>query len=66
MLGDESTALEAAACLLEQGLLVPAIRPPTVPVGTCRLRVALSAAHADAMVDRLIAALALILSLIHI
>jgi 8-amino-7-oxononanoate synthase len=43
--GDEARSLAAAAALLELGLLVPAIRPPTVPVGTSRLRVALSAAH---------------------
>jgi 8-amino-7-oxononanoate synthase len=43
--GDEQRALDAARSLLELGLLVPAIRPPTVPVGTSRLRVALSAAH---------------------
>jgi 8-amino-7-oxononanoate synthase len=43
--GDEQTALVLAAALLERGLLVPAIRPPTVPAGTARLRVALSAAH---------------------
>ena len=43
--GDEARALEAAAALLERGLLVPAIRPPTVAPGTSRLRVALSAAH---------------------
>lgn len=43
--GDESRALEAAHALLELGLLVPAIRPPTVAVGTSRLRIALSAAH---------------------
>lgn len=58
VLGDEDRALKAASALLERGLLVPAIRPPTVPVGTSRLRVALSAAHSPAMVDELIAALA--------
>ena len=58
VLGDEAAALGAAARLLEAGLLVPAIRPPTVPPGTSRLRVALSAAHTDEQVDRLVAALA--------
>ena len=43
--GAEDRALDAAAALLERGLLVPAIRPPTVAPGTSRLRVALSAAH---------------------
>ena len=58
VLGDEATALAAADCLLDHGLLVPAIRPPTVPAGTSRLRVALSAAHTDAQVEALAAALA--------
>jgi 8-amino-7-oxononanoate synthase len=58
VLGDESTALVASAELLEQGLLVPAIRPPTVPPGTSRLRVALSAAHTDDQVEQLVEALA--------
>ncbi|HET8617777.1 MAG TPA: 8-amino-7-oxononanoate synthase [Acidimicrobiales bacterium] len=58
VLGDEAAALEAAARLLEAGLLVPAIRPPTVPPGTSRLRVTLSAAHTDDQVDRLVGALA--------
>jgi 8-amino-7-oxononanoate synthase len=58
VLGDEAAALAAAAALLDQGLLVPAIRPPTVAPGTSRLRVALSAAHTDAQLDRLVAALA--------
>ena len=43
--GDEARAVGAAHALLELGLLVPAIRPPTVPAGTSRLRIALSAAH---------------------
>lgn len=58
VLGDEAAALAAADALLTEGLLVPAIRPPTVPPGTSRLRVALSAAHTDDQVDRLVAALA--------
>ena len=45
VLGSEEAALAASAALLHEGLLVPAIRPPTVPAGTARLRVALSAAH---------------------
>ncbi len=58
LLGHEDAAVRAAQHLLERGIWVPAIRPPTVPVGTSRLRVALSAAHTHAMVDALLAALA--------
>jgi 8-amino-7-oxononanoate synthase len=57
LLGDEAAALDAAARLLDRGLLVPAIRPPTVAPGTARLRIALSAAHTEAQVDLLVAAL---------
>ncbi|CAN5796412.1 8-amino-7-oxononanoate synthase [soil metagenome] len=57
VLGDEDVALAAANRLLDQGLLVPAIRPPTVAPGTSRLRVTLSAAHSDGEVARLVAAL---------
>lgn len=57
VLGDERVALDAAAALLEQGLLVPAIRPPTVAPGTSRLRIALSAAHTDDQLDQLLAGL---------
>ncbi|UDY37999.1 aminotransferase class I/II-fold pyridoxal phosphate-dependent enzyme [Dermatobacter hominis] len=53
VLGSEEAALAGSRALLEQGLLVPAIRPPTVPAGTSRLRVALSAAHDEADVERL-------------
>ena len=55
--GEESRAVDAAAQLLARGLVVPAIRPPTVAPGTSRLRVTLSAAHTDAQLDRLVAAL---------
>ena len=57
VLGDEERALAVADALLQRGLLVPAIRPPTVAPGTCRLRIALSAAHTDEQVDVLAAAL---------
>ncbi len=57
MLGDESAAVAASEMLLARGLLVPAIRPPTVPPGTSRLRVALSAAHHDEQVSRLLESL---------
>ena len=58
VLGSEERALAASASLLEQGLFVPAIRPPTVAPGTSRLRVTLSAAHTDVQVDALVTALA--------
>ena len=58
VLGSEQQALEGSAALLAQGIWVPAIRPPTVPAGTSRLRVTLSAAHTDDQVTRLVDALA--------
>jgi 7-keto-8-aminopelargonate synthetase-like enzyme len=58
VLGEEGVALAAAAALRQMGLLVPAIRPPTVPEGASRLRVSLSAAHDEADVARLGRALA--------
>ena len=58
VVGDERDAMALSAALLERGLLVPAIRPPTVPAGTSRLRIALSAAHRPAQVDALAVALA--------
>jgi 8-amino-7-oxononanoate synthase len=56
VLGEAETALAAARDLESQGLLAVAIRPPTVPAGTARLRLAFSAGHSEAMVDRLAAA----------
>ena len=58
IVGDNAAALALSATLEAQGLWVPAIRPPTVPVGTARLRITLSAAHTEADVQRLVAALA--------
>jgi 7-keto-8-aminopelargonate synthetase-like enzyme len=58
VIGDETATLAASDALLEQGMLVPAIRPPTVAPGTSRLRVALSAAHTTEQVDELGRALA--------
>jgi 8-amino-7-oxononanoate synthase len=59
VVGDERDAVALSSALLDQGLLVPAIRPPTVPVGTSRLRVALSAAHTTEQIETLARALSL-------
>jgi 8-amino-7-oxononanoate synthase len=53
VLGEEARALEASRRLLDEGFHVIAIRPPTVPPGTSRLRVALSAAHSEEDVRKL-------------
>jgi 8-amino-7-oxononanoate synthase len=58
LLGAESAALAASTALQEAGIFVPAIRPPTVPAGTSRLRITFSASHTDADLDRLIESLA--------
>jgi 8-amino-7-oxononanoate synthase len=58
LVGDAERAVAASAALLEQGYLVAAIRPPTVPPGAARLRVTLSARHTPEQVDGLLGALA--------
>ena len=58
IVGDNRRALALAAALDAVGLWVPAIRPPTVPEGTARLRITLSAAHSFEDVDRLVEAIA--------
>ena len=60
IIGANDAALRAGAALYKQGLWVPAIRPPTVPAGTARLRVTLSAAHTENDVAQLVAALNLL------
>ena len=56
--GEAQGALDLAASLLEAGLFCPAIRPPTVPPGTSRLRVSLTSEHTEEDVARLVAAIA--------
>ncbi|MEI6557145.1 MAG: aminotransferase class I/II-fold pyridoxal phosphate-dependent enzyme [Rhodospirillaceae bacterium] len=56
LIGDEGAALEASHALLAAGILGIAIRPPTVPAGSARIRFALSAVHSAADIDTLIAA----------
>ncbi|MCW9013413.1 MAG: 8-amino-7-oxononanoate synthase [Gammaproteobacteria bacterium] len=57
VLGDAETALTASQKLLQQGLLITAIRPPTVPEGTARLRITLRADHQTEQIDQLLEAL---------
>ncbi len=57
LIGDSARALRLSQMLRERGLLVTAIRPPTVPAGSARLRVTLSAAHSAAQVQLLLDAL---------
>ena len=57
LVGESSAALQLAARLRDRGVWVSAIRPPTVPAGTARLRITLSAAHSEQDVDRLLQAL---------
>jgi 8-amino-7-oxononanoate synthase len=61
VLGSAERAVLASRALEARGLLIPAIRPPTVPASTARLRVTLSAAHREEHVDRLLDALAQVL-----
>ena len=58
LVGDSARAMQLSAMLKARGLLVGAIRPPTVPAGSARLRVTFSAAHTQAQLERLLQALA--------
>ncbi|MGC2165204.1 MAG: 8-amino-7-oxononanoate synthase [Gallionella sp.] len=57
LIGDNQAALSLSSGLRDRGIWVAAIRPPTVPQGTARLRITLSAAHSEAEVARLLEAL---------
>jgi 8-amino-7-oxononanoate synthase len=57
ILGDAKRTLEAAEGLLQQGIFVQAIRPPTVPAGTSRLRITVRADHSPAQLEALLSAL---------
>jgi 8-amino-7-oxononanoate synthase len=59
LVGDPQRAVALSESLRESGFLIGAIRPPTVPAGTSRLRITLSAAHTQEQVDRLLEQLAL-------
>ena len=54
LVGDDALALQLSAALEEQGILISAIRPPTVPTGTARLRITLSAAHHSEQIEQLL------------
>lgn len=57
LVGESAQALQFSERLRQRGILVPAMRPPTVPEGTARLRITLSAAHEEVHVDRLLSTL---------
>jgi 8-amino-7-oxononanoate synthase len=57
IVGYAARAVQLSQALNERGILISAIRPPTVPEGTARLRITLSAAHSEAQVDRLLGTL---------
>ena len=54
IVGDNESAVALSKALWERGLWLPAIRPPTVPKDTARLRISVSAAHTAADIDQLI------------
>jgi 8-amino-7-oxononanoate synthase len=57
LIGDSSRAVALSNALLERGFLISAIRPPTVPQGSARLRITFSALHEEQHIDRLVDAL---------
>ncbi len=62
LVGEPNAAMRLASQLRDRGLLVPGIRPPSVPAGEALLRISLSSAHTPEMIDELVAALATLAS----
>jgi 7-keto-8-aminopelargonate synthetase-like enzyme len=60
IIGSEKEALQVSESLLDHGILVPAVRYPTVPKGRARLRVTVSASHTSEEIERLVHALVMI------
>lgn len=58
LVGDSEKALKLSEALLAKGILITPIRPPTVPVGSARLRITLTATHSESQVERLLETLA--------
>ena len=54
IIGESSKVLRISDALQEEGILIPAIRPPTVPQGTARLRISLSASHSEEDIKQLV------------
>lgn len=61
LIGDSQRAIDVSTALMDKGFWVSAIRPPTVPAGTARLRVTLSAEHTDDQIDALVGTLGRVL-----
>jgi 8-amino-7-oxononanoate synthase len=57
IIGPNAATLALSDALFERGLWVPAIRPPSVPQGSARLRISLSSAHSADDIDQLLSAL---------
>ena len=60
IIGESGQAMAISERLKQQGILISAIRPPTVPQGTARLRITFSAAHEEADIDQLLAAIEMV------
>ena len=61
IIGDNQRVIHLAEKLRERGFFVPAIRPPTVPAETARLRVCISAGHSEEEIDHLVAAISTVI-----